>query len=978
MVTSARREVRICLCICSVVLCWVLTGCSSSKSAPPPGLQFLSPTSSPTLDFGESLSMTVSQSATWTLQSGCGNLKPAGRFSGGSLTASGTTATYVAPQATGACQQDVVTASASSNSAALAVFLSGSLPSIANASIFTYSLTSGTAPPGCAQGQTTCCPSPGTVIFPTASQVNGVAQGALQVGTFGILGGTGLSATGGVPPYAWQVSAGSLPPGLALTPGNDTSTISIEGTPTAPGCTAFTVQVSDSTAPASCNPTQTNAPCASASFNVVVVPATLKVQVSPYPNALNDEQNGDQGVPYPPTALTASGGQAPYFWCQNPPEGIPGPTSLPPGLELNAIAQPNFDCPLGGASTLSSASSVTISGTPGNGDDLAQTDSCNGNPQTGCYLTQFKVYDSQLPYPAVTLANMNNMSDLPLVPCSQANQAQTLALNADTFVQGPMAFVLRGFDANGPVVIAGSVGFDGQVGNITGGTLDVTRSGGHQQLTVQTSGSSYVVGNLSFTLNEAGGIPPSVSDYSRGCMTLALADTTTGKAVAPATFSFTLGGCSNHFTQNQLTSTSQFGCGVGNNNQPLGNYTTGRIIEFDDTTGKGTRATGILRAQDSTSFSGGLSGPYAFGMSGGDAAKQHYAIAGSFQASSGTLSAVAADFDDGGTLGTQLTGGSGTYSNADANGRITGSVSVGQASLDVAGYVVSKNEVLLATTDTLSAGHPVIGGEAITTASSFSTAALENSHIFHISGLAASGPDVSVGVLNFDGVGDVSGTVFEDQAATLSTTTVSGVYLVDAHSGRAPVTAPQQGQTIGAHPIVAYVIPAPGNLTRSNCSVPASCVTGFLVGTDNTAQSGVLEFQTSTTAPPPPFANLFIAGNYAYGSDESMDALTPNVEGDVFATPLANSTTNGNLGSGTGNPPFLQDADYGDPSYYCLPSSQCYLLQPNQALNASYTVNTNGTGTFGGGVVSVTNGNVIFFIDESPTNKHPGVSVAEQ
>jgi hypothetical protein len=51
---------------------------------------------------------------------------------------------------------------------------------------------------------------------------------------------------------------------------------------------------------------------------------------------------------------------------------------------------------------------------------------------------------------------------------------------------------------------------------------------------------------------------------------------------------------------------------------------------------------------------------------------------------------------------------------------------------------------------------------------------------------------------------------------------------------------------------------------------------------------------------------------------------------------------------------------------------------PNQSLSGSYSVNSNGTGLFGGGVVSVTNGSAVFYIDESPTNLHPSVVVAEQ
>jgi hypothetical protein len=64
----------------------------------------------------------------------------------------------------------------------------------------------------------------------------------------------------------------------------------------------------------------------------------------------------------------------------------------------------------------------------------------------------------------------------------------------------------------------------------------------------------------------------------------------------------------------------------------------------------------------------------------------------------------------------------------------------------------------------------------------------------------------------------------------------------------------------------------------------------------------------------------------------------------------------------------------------------CTLLQPNLAIspfasgsdNGTYSVNSNGTGTVGGETVAVTNGNVIFYIDESPINAHPSLVVVEQ
>lgn len=122
-----------------------------------------------------------------------------------------------------------------------------------------------------------------------------VTTTALAAGAVGASYSRAVAATGGTTPYAWSISAGSLPPGLTL----HSTTGVISGTPTAAGSFAFTVRVTDSSSPTK---------SATASLSISVAKGAQSIQFSSTPPLF-----GKPGGTYPVSATGGGSGNPVTF-----------------------------------------------------------------------------------------------------------------------------------------------------------------------------------------------------------------------------------------------------------------------------------------------------------------------------------------------------------------------------------------------------------------------------------------------------------------------------------------------------------------------------------------------------------------------------------------------------------------------------------------------------------------------------------------
>ena len=163
-----------------------------------------------------------------------------------------------------------------------------------------------------------CASNASSKTFPPANAANPIqitTAASLPSGGVQVAYSWRLSASGGAPPYTWNLTTGQLPNGLALT----AATGDILGTPTVAGTFSFTVQVKDAAGAT-----------ASSNFSLLVIANTgansraNPVQIT---TAATLPSGGVQTV-YS-WRLLASGGTPPYTWSLTAGQ-------LPSGLKLTA------------------------------------------------------------------------------------------------------------------------------------------------------------------------------------------------------------------------------------------------------------------------------------------------------------------------------------------------------------------------------------------------------------------------------------------------------------------------------------------------------------------------------------------------------------------------------------------------------------------------------------------------------------------
>lgn len=687
-----------------------------------------------------------------------------------------------------------------------------------------------------------------------------ITTASLPNGTVGTAYNQTIQATGGLAPYSWSVSAGTLPAGLNLG-SSTTNSVALSGTPTSAASSTFTIQVMDAV-----SQTGTQA-------------YTVTISNPPAPSITTASlPDGAVNTPYNQT-IQATGGLGPFAWSVSAgtlPAGLNlgsstsnsvalsgTPTTAQSDVQftvmitdslsqtgshayaMNIDALPIIVTITNKFSTIQAgATAVTLNATvqhdtqgvtwtlTANGSDCSPTCGALSNSTANSvdYTPPATVPGAPNNAPTITATSVTDTSktDTDSFTISSAAASCTVQGN-EAVLNGQYAFTLNGYNNTGFGGVVGSFTADGS-GHITAGTVDMNGGVGlHTLVSIDTSGSSYSVG----------------SD-NRGCAVIATA--------------------SGDFPM-------RISVGVLSSNVA----TKGHVIEWE--TGSGAFiAAGQLQKQ---TISGGLSGGYVYGITGEDySGPVAMSCVGVMTASGGAFSAGEQDCNDGGTMDHQ-TGMTGTYTSVDASGRGTASIVSSHGTSHIVFYMVTTSKLLMMGIDSQNST-PVTLGEMRLQSGSFSSTSLNGISVFYMSGNSGSGEkNAAIGLFTGNN-GTNSVDMDEDDAGTTTHQTFTCSYTVAAN-GRVTLsgsnctpgpplylTAARAGliETAGNSVMIGAVEPqAAGPFSTSSFSgtffmgtniVPsqdADPTVGW-VTSSNGATSGISDY-SSTGSQSPPSGNSF-------------------------------------------------------------------------------------------------------------------------